>query len=387
MAKVSELRDDFSSGALDTTQRWSGSYGDVSVVSGQARVVTSVNYPALSTDSTWDMTGSAVFAKMDLPAQPGNGSIESFFEFISSTPDNKVSFFQSGSTDLSMRLTQNGNSTTTSVPYDPVAMAYLRLREAQGTLYWDTSPDALSWTQRGSQAHSITSALSAGSVQFVSGYWGDETPDALLVDDVNVPPRVAVSSSQQISYDIRQKQTRTQSVVHGVRVRTSAAASVLYGVRSTISRAVSLDYSVRARVMCQQDTQWSVSEPLVSVSTQVSLGWDDRVGVGEEKSLGWRSLQTTSAENILGWDEHVVVTRAAAVNWLARQEVKNSLLVGFDVREQLFSPLGVVWLTRYGQITEGPYRSHLISSTTHSSHGGHTSAILGVTKTSASSRR
>jgi len=33
-------------------------------------------------------------------------------------------------------------------PYDPVEHAWVRIREASGTVYWDTSPDGATWTNR-----------------------------------------------------------------------------------------------------------------------------------------------------------------------------------------------------------------------------------------------
>jgi hypothetical protein len=52
-------------------------------------------------------------------------------------------------------------------PYDPVADVWWRLRESQGTLYFETSPDGLAWVVRGSGASPIP--LDALQIRFGAG--------------------------------------------------------------------------------------------------------------------------------------------------------------------------------------------------------------------------
>ena len=47
-----------------------------------------------------------------------------------------------------------------TIGYDPVAMRYLRLREAEGTTYYETSPDGDCWQARGNTASNPVSAQS-----------------------------------------------------------------------------------------------------------------------------------------------------------------------------------------------------------------------------------
>jgi hypothetical protein len=70
---------------------------------------------------------------------------------------------------------------TTSVTYDPVAHAYLRFRGEGSTLYWDTSPDALTWTnQRTDTALFPLSALEIKVYQASGGTYH------MYLDDVNI---------------------------------------------------------------------------------------------------------------------------------------------------------------------------------------------------------
>jgi len=82
-------------------------------------------------------------------------------------------------------LTQGGVNTTFILPpYNPTAHAWWRLREASGTIYWDASPDGITWTNLGS--HTYTMAITAMAINLWCGYWGTETspPDA-VVDNLN----------------------------------------------------------------------------------------------------------------------------------------------------------------------------------------------------------
>lgn len=186
MAKLDTLQDTFSS-TLDTG-KWDGSYGGVDTSAGQARVPVTTGYPALATTTTYDITNSYIFAKITTPTQPGNGTKEFYFEFNVDS-NNRFMMFQSGSSDVIMRRRQAGTNSQTTLTYNAVTHAYWRLREASGTLYWDTSPDGITWTNRRSIAHSMT--LTAGTVNVSAGYYGTESADYAYIDNVNTVPSTA----------------------------------------------------------------------------------------------------------------------------------------------------------------------------------------------------
>jgi hypothetical protein len=130
-----------------------------------------------------------------MPAQPGSGSREAFMEFLVDS-NNGVAFYQSGSTNLTMRRKTAGAADQTAVAYDAVAMRWLRIRESGGTLYWDTSPDGNTWTNQRTYPHTLN--LSVGSISFSAGFYGTETADTLFVDNVNNPPVVGVTQQASV---------------------------------------------------------------------------------------------------------------------------------------------------------------------------------------------
>ena len=115
--------------------------------------------------------------------------------FFSYTPDTStaMSLYQEGnlassvSMELDMgsgfigRCLTNGietdtylSTTGTVAVYDPVQHAYWRIREFNGSFYFDTAPDGATWTNQGSIAH--TWPVSEVSVAFSSWWYGQNAP-------------------------------------------------------------------------------------------------------------------------------------------------------------------------------------------------------------------
>lgn len=89
--------------------------------------------------------------------------------------------------DLSFQTTVGGVvSTVASTTYDPINHDFLRIREAGGTVYYETSEDGSSWDIRASTPSVFS--LSSVYVQLYAGYWGAETsPGTVLFDNLNLP--------------------------------------------------------------------------------------------------------------------------------------------------------------------------------------------------------
>jgi hypothetical protein len=103
---------------------------------------------------------------------PGDGS--SYYEF--SVEGNTLYLYQ----------TINGtNVNTKTLAYDPVAHKYWRFRADATKVYWDTSADAVTWTQR----YSVTQQLdpSALNFQFGGGEYQSVAAATSRVGSVNVP--------------------------------------------------------------------------------------------------------------------------------------------------------------------------------------------------------
>ena len=93
-------------------------------------------------------------------------------------------------------LTLTGTTTTpwagttwvgSSANFDPVNHRFLRMREAGGTVYYETSPNASTWNTLSSTPAVFSTSTSY--VQLYAGYWGAESsPGTLVLDNLNLAP-------------------------------------------------------------------------------------------------------------------------------------------------------------------------------------------------------
>lgn len=128
----------------------------------------------------WNMTGKSVYAKVSMPSV-GNGSKEFFFTLEADT-NNSISFIISGST-LYMRRRQGGTNSNTTLTYSSTSHKYLRIRNYNNTLYWDTSADGVTWTERRNATYTLN--ITNMRLQFFAGYWNSESASTVTVDNVN----------------------------------------------------------------------------------------------------------------------------------------------------------------------------------------------------------
>lgn len=186
MPKAHTLKDNF---ATESSAKWTGFGGSISVSGGQLRLQPDNIYSAIFSQEMYDMTES--YAMIELVQAPpvGNGTIESGLT-MQVSPGNTESFLVAG-TQLRMRETVSNSHDDTVVAYDPVEHRWLRIRESGGTVYWETSPDSLNWTAQRNKT-STHANLTQLTIVIYAGYWGSEpTPGMAIVDNLNisVPPQ------------------------------------------------------------------------------------------------------------------------------------------------------------------------------------------------------
>jgi hypothetical protein len=125
--------------------------------------------------------GRAYIEVVDAQADSGVGL---YFSLLTQNWDNGWFMVQHRGT-LSFRHRVNDEEFSVgSISYDPVLHRWWQLREEDGTVHWETSPDALSWT-----SHLMMPSELTGKKVFplVSTWLNDaeETPWTLLVDNMN----------------------------------------------------------------------------------------------------------------------------------------------------------------------------------------------------------
>lgn len=183
---VSTLVDSFSSSST-LASIWNFSTQACSISSGQAVVPCDVDYESLQTGTIYNLTGSSVYAKVTPAAGSGCDTymvlLDGAANNTSSDYDTIYWFYEVGST-LQAAITQAGTNTTVgTLTYSGTTHAWWRLRESGGTIFWDTSSDGSTWTNRFSHSHSM--AVTGLYLQFLSGAEGAVTTDNTLIDNVN----------------------------------------------------------------------------------------------------------------------------------------------------------------------------------------------------------
>lgn len=148
MPLLESLEDHFT-GALDTG-RWPNSYGDATAAGGRGRIPCTVGgFAGLRSATTYTLAGSHFLLRAYPPA--ANGAVTTAalsLLVLSSTGGTDAGFIIDTAQGAMGLYSRSGYADGGALfpPYDPVAHAWLRLRETGGTLLWESSPDSSNWT-------------------------------------------------------------------------------------------------------------------------------------------------------------------------------------------------------------------------------------------------
>ncbi|MFI8872472.1 hypothetical protein [Streptomyces sp. NPDC055243] len=173
MALIGTLQDNFNDNAIGPD--WGNSYGGVSETGGKARVpcVAGV-FAGYQTAKDWTLAGSSAFVQLPLAAAANGASTEAqtTFNIIQATAGTSIAI-NINTVANTIRFENNVGYTdgsAVSLTYSAVTHAWLRIRETGGTLFWDTSTDGSSWTNRRSISTPawVTSSVNAVAVEMYS---------------------------------------------------------------------------------------------------------------------------------------------------------------------------------------------------------------------------
>ncbi len=181
--KAETLTESFS---IQDTTKWNGWGPDAYVESGRLRMSSVNAYPYLTTASAYELQSSHVGVRV-WPSTT-HGADETYFAVGGAggayDASDDLQIIYSGST-LYLRERAGGSTTDVTLAYDATAHAWWRIREAGGTVYWETAPDGITWTVRRSKPAAF--ALSSVYVRMVAGnYSGGVTGGPTYFDDVNL---------------------------------------------------------------------------------------------------------------------------------------------------------------------------------------------------------
>src|SRR5881409_3925433 len=149
------LGDDFDDNRVNTTL-WPNNYGGASEVGGRARIPVNPGTTAgYQSAREWTLTGSKLTAKLAaIPAANGSSSGSASMWVNSTTSGTRLGWSYNPVSGALSAANQVGFSDggATVLTYSAIDHAWLRVREASGTVYWETSGDGFGWTVRRSLA-------------------------------------------------------------------------------------------------------------------------------------------------------------------------------------------------------------------------------------------
>ncbi|MCG0061736.1 hypothetical protein L0F81_00280 [Streptomyces tricolor] len=181
------LLDDFDDGVRDPV-RWSGSYGAVSEAGGRARVPVSTGFSGYASAPQYTLAGAQVACRVYPPAVGGAASEARAEVFvITAVGGTDAGFSLNAVTGELACLLRSGyyDPAPVTVVYSSTAHAWMRLREVNGSLHWDVSADAGTWTTLRTAA---SPAWAAGTdlAVVLAGHRDSGTNDFAEFDNFNI---------------------------------------------------------------------------------------------------------------------------------------------------------------------------------------------------------
>lgn len=150
MPSLSTLVDNFNDDVIGPN--WGDSYGGANETGGQARVpCVAGTYAGYQTGRAWTFAGASIYLKLATTPTASTGTnVTCNFLIICATLGTSVGFEYNAVTDT-LRMASNvdyWDPDAVEIPYSATDHLWLRLREDGTNVYWDTSPDGTTWTNR-----------------------------------------------------------------------------------------------------------------------------------------------------------------------------------------------------------------------------------------------
>jgi hypothetical protein len=150
MPLLTALVDNFNDNVIGAN--WGDSYGGVTETAGQARVpLVAGAYAGYQTGRAWTLAGASIYLKTPvLPAASTGTDVGVHFMITSSVAGTAIGFKINRVTSK-LRMQSNVDyfdAAAVEITYDAVNHLWLRLREDGTNVYWDTSPNGSTWTNR-----------------------------------------------------------------------------------------------------------------------------------------------------------------------------------------------------------------------------------------------
>lgn len=254
-AKYSSLVDNFA--VNDIATLFPATIGTVTWSSGQVTIQADTSYSsALGTSQFYDITSSSLYLKI-APYQAA--SAQTSVQLVSQAASNNNFFFGLSGTNFNVSMVINGTQTSIfNVAYNATTMAWWRVREASGVLFFDTAPDGTTWTNQFSVNASVFPfALNALSLLLFCGDFGSDPTGTTTVYTINAPLSSGVTANAGLASatGAAYNPAVNLSVSAGLASATGAAyapantAAASAGLASAVGAAFSLTSGIAAKTI------------------------------------------------------------------------------------------------------------------------------------------
>jgi hypothetical protein len=249
MPSLSTLVDNFNDGVI--APDWGNAYGGVSESGGKAHVPCTTSYAGYQTSYTWTLAGASFFvAATAVPA--ASTATEAYASVFVNAPGigddtdplygTRIGFIINTVTGQLSCASEAAyyDEFAVNITYSAVTHKFLRLRETGGNVYWDTSPDGTTWTNRRTLATPawVTASVNQCAVD-MSAHRDAGTNDEAAYDLFNTLSDGAVwNASAALSAD--SSLTATAKLVANAAATLDADSSLTAATKQTANATAAL---------------------------------------------------------------------------------------------------------------------------------------------------
>ncbi|MFE7727393.1 hypothetical protein ACFU5D_16560 [Streptomyces anthocyanicus] len=267
MPLLTTLVDNFNDNVISAN--WGDSYGGVTETEGQARVpLVAGAYAGYQTGRAWTLAGASIYLKTPVLPAASTGTDVGVHFMITSAVDGTGIGFKINRVTGKLRMQSNVDyfdGAAVEITYDAVNHLWLRLREDGTNVYWDTSPNGSTWTNRRTLATPawITTAVDTCAVDLFC-YRDAGVTDYAAYDNVNTLSDGAVvtatgSGTMTTAATSTAKRTATGTGAGALDTTAIAVASAVY--HATGSGSLDTDATATAGGSDDNDIDFTLGRP------------------------------------------------------------------------------------------------------------------------------
>jgi hypothetical protein len=304
MPSLSTLIDNFNDSIIGAN--WGNSYGSVTESSGKAHVPCTTGFAGYQTAYSWTLAGASFYvAVTTTPA--ASTATEAYASVFVNAPDIatsgvRIGFVINKVTGLLKFSSETAyfDGSATTVTYSAVTHKFLRLREDGTNVYWDTSPDGSTWTNRRTLATPAWVTASVDTVALdLSAHRDAGTADEAQFDLFNTLADGAVFTATA---------TLTSDSTLTAAARLSARTTADLAADSSLTAAAWQSVHATATLSADSNLAADAHGSIPEVADMAAGDWDLRI------EQGATFLQTYSVtDEGFAWD-----------GWTARAQIRSA---------------------------------------------------------------